>query len=90
MDLPGDITKANREIALLNKLEVVITKVQLGDMSSLCDDIDKLTRDILRKADGETPPPNWVVGSAQQDIEDQINLIIDALQNEAVSMGRCP
>ncbi len=62
--------------------------IQARDLS-ICDAIDKLTNDILRKTDGETPPPDWVSDPAQQEIEDQIIAIIAALQAEANTLGGC-
>jgi hypothetical protein len=77
---PGDFSKANRQIVLLNKLDAV------KDLS-ICAAIDKLTDDILPKTDGGSSPPDWITdATAQQQIADAINAIISDLQ----SLGACP
>ena len=88
---PGDFSKPNRKGAFLNKLEAVLDQVQAGDLDSICEAIDKLTNDILPKTEGEEPPPDWVTNSvAQQELEDQINIILSALQIDAGNLGGCP
>lgn len=86
-----DFSMENRAKVLINKLEAVIKLVEAGDLASLCEAIEKLTNDILRKTDGESPPPDWVINPvAQHELEDRINDIINTLKAEVNALGGCP
>jgi hypothetical protein len=85
-----DFSNEHRIEALVNKIEAVIKMVESGDLDSLCEAIQKLKKDILRKTDGEKPPPDWVIDPiAQQTLADLINAIIDALEEDANALGGC-
>lgn len=88
---PSAFSNANHQKTLINKINAVIKKVEDGDLDSICSAIDKLTNDLLKKTDGEHPPPDWITDpTAQQDVEDMILAIISDLQDVADSMGGCP
>ncbi len=87
---PGDFSNPNKQNALVNKVNAIINGLDLNDVCSICDAIDKLTNDILPKTDGDPNPPDWVTDpTAQQQLEDAINDIIATLQGLADSLGGC-
>lgn len=87
---PSDFSNPNHQGTLINKVNAIINNLDLNDVNSICDAIDKLTNDLLPKTDGDTPPPDWVTDpAAQQQLEDAINNIINALQNLADALGGC-
>jgi len=81
----------NRQHALANKLRVVCDRIDGGDAGSLCEALHKLENDILPKMDGERSPKDWVTdATVQQALEDQVNALITALENEIAALGGCP
>jgi len=87
---PGDFSNPNHQTTLINKINAILNDLDLNDVDSICEAIDKLTNDILPKTDGVIPPPDWVTDpTAQQQLEDAINDIIATLQGLADSLGGC-
>ena len=87
---PGDFSNSNHQKTLVNMVNAIINGLDLNDVASICDAINKLTKSILSKTDGVTPPPDWVTDPmAQQQLEAAINDIIDTLQGLANSLGGC-
>jgi hypothetical protein len=82
---PSVFSNKNHKNTFLNKLNAVSNQI---DGDSLCDAVDKLTNDLLKKTDGEGSPPDWVIdATAQQALEDAILALIDALAAEAGAQG---
>jgi len=91
LDAEDDFSNKNHQNTFVNKLNAVLGQVNAGDITSICDAIDKLKDDILPKTDGEKPPPDWITDpTAQQSAEAQINAIIAALLKEASDLDGCP
>jgi hypothetical protein len=87
---PDDFSKPNRQNTLINKVNAILNNIDMDDLASICAAIDKLKNDILPKTDGESPPPEWVTDPvAQQELEDKINEVIEALQERAEALGGC-
>jgi hypothetical protein len=81
---PSDFSNPNHQKTLKNKMNAVIKQIKNG---SYCSAANKLENDILRKLDGEHPPPDWVTDPvAQQDLEDMVLEMIDCLR----AKGGCP
>ncbi len=86
-----DFSNKNHRKTLGNKIDAILNSLNLTDVSSICNAIDKLTNDILPKTDGVHPPPDWITDpTAQQEVEDMINYIIATLQYYADALGGCP
>lgn len=83
-----DFSNKNHRKTLCNKIDSILNSIDLTDVDSINSAIDKLTNDILPKTDGEHPPPDWVTDpTAQQEIEDMINYIIETLEYIASTLG---
>ena len=81
---PSDFSNPNHQKTLKNKMNAVIKQIKNG---SYCSAANKLENDILKKLDGEHPPPDWVTDPvAQQELEDMILEMIDCLRTK----GGCP
>jgi hypothetical protein len=87
---PDDFSNPNRQNALVNKIEAILNNIDMNDLESICAAIDKLETDILPKTDGERPPPDWVTDpDAQQELEDAILKLLEALYERAEELGGC-
>jgi hypothetical protein len=87
---PDDFSNPNRQKALKNKVNAILNNIDMDDLASICAAIAKLKNDILPKTDGERPPSDWVTDPvAQQEVEDAILELIEALEERAEALGGC-
>ncbi len=53
---PADFSKTHEQNTLGEKIDAILNDLDLNDVVTICDAIDKLANDLLPKTDGLSPP----------------------------------